>query len=152
MNVRRGRAKIEKGFTLVEMISVVGIILIVGLMGVPVSAGFLRRNDLANTVLNLSSLLRTARLNSMTEKGDSRWGVKVVDKEMILFRGDNYAARNPMFDQKFSWGNDISVTQAEVVMAKLTGNASSPVGLVVSSSAGESKIVEVNKWGVVNIN
>lgn len=141
-----------KGFTLIELLLVIALISLVGASTIPVGSNFLVRNYLKNKTNEVVASLRTAQLNSLAGKEDSRWGVKTTANQIILFKGSTYAGRDSAFDQLFAIPGSITITQTEVVFNRLTGN---PVGgattLTVASVIGSSTVV-VNAAGTVNVN
>jgi len=128
----------HKGVTLIELLLVI--------------SNFLVRNNLQNKVNEVVSTLRTAQLNSISSKGDSRWGVTATTDDIILFRGDSYASRDPTYDEKFSIPKSVTVTSFEVAFNKLTGNPNQVLTVILSNNIGESYTVSLNEVGIVDLN
>ncbi|OGM20421.1 hypothetical protein A2714_01760 [Candidatus Woesebacteria bacterium RIFCSPHIGHO2_01_FULL_38_9] len=142
----------HKGVTLIELLLVISIFLIVGVTSGSIASNFLVRNNLQNKVNEVVSTLRTAQLNSISSKGDSRWGVTATTDDIILFRGDSYASRDPTYDEKFSIPKSVTVTSFEVAFNKLTGNPNQVLTVILSNNIGESYTVSLNEVGIVDLN
>lgn len=142
------------GISLVELILVVVILSILAVSGVSFGSGFLIRSNLADKTNELVSSLRTAQVNAMSGKENGKWGVRVDSglEQIIMFQGDNYTSRNPVFDQIFEISGYVAITNTEVVFDENTGNPASVATIVVSNSLGDSHTVSVNEVGIVNVN
>ncbi len=147
-----GKGFTHIGVTLIEILLVIAIFLIVGVTSGSIASNFLVRNNLQNKVNEVVSTLRTAQINSISSKADSRWGVTATASNIILFRGDTYATRNPIYDEKFSIPQSVTVTSFEVAFDKLTGNPNQVLTIIVSNNIGESYTVSLNEVGTVDVN
>ncbi len=65
----------KRGFTLIETIMVVAIIMILGVVGILSLANRKNSNDLSTTVSQAAALLRQAESRSITETQGVAWGV-----------------------------------------------------------------------------
>lgn len=140
-----------EGVSLIELILVVAIISILVVSYSSIGSSFFVRNQLQNKVNELTSSVRIAQINTISAKGNSRWGVTVTGGQIVLFKGDSYALRDPIFDEKYSIPSSISITPFEVVFEKLTGNSTGALTITVSSNLGESTQVIVNQVGSVDV-
>ena len=91
--------KMQKGFTLLEILLCVAMIGIIGGITAPLYNGLLIKNDLDIAVTTTAHSFRRAQILSQGMNGDSNWGVKVVSGNIIIFKGTSYAAR----DTQFGW-------------------------------------------------
>ena|SRR3989344_7482496 len=142
----------SRGVSIIELLLVVAIVTILAIPTAAVGSNFLTRNNLQNKTNEVVSSLRIAQIGSISGKEDSRWGVTVTPNQIVLFKGDTYILRDPLFDQTFSIPGSISITNFEVVFDKVTGNPSSTWLINVSNDIGESNSVSINEIGIVDVN
>jgi len=144
--------RLFRGVTFIELILVVAMLLIMVTAYGAVGSNFLARNRFQNSTNEVLSFIRTAQINAMSGKSDSRWGVKVTANQIVLFKGDSYSARDTVFDEAFAIPPGVTVTSSEVVFDKLTGNPSSTLSIVVTAASGEAATVSINEIGIANVN
>lgn len=65
----------KRGFTLVEALITIAIIMVIGVVGALSLTGKKNSNDLSSTVSQAASLLREAESRSITETQGMSWGV-----------------------------------------------------------------------------
>lgn len=114
-----------KGFTLLELMIVIGLIVALAMMTLPYSMDFYRSRTLEEETRSLSSILDRARSNAISGRMDSNWGVYFEsDNSYIIFKGERYEDRNLDFDQHFSVpsGMEVDTDIIEVVFERHTGN------------------------------
>ena len=141
----------QKGVTFVELLIVIALIAIIGASTTPVLSNFLARNYLRNKTNELVASLRTAQINTIAGKEGSKWGVNTSSSNIIMFKGNSFAARDTNFDQSFSVPATITITTDEIVFDRLTGDPDAVATLTVTSNAGDSNTVTVNEVGTVNV-
>ena len=84
----------SKGFTLIELIIVIAIIVIVaGILVSPFSA-FRRNQILKAETENVLSLINKARSQTLASKNDSNYGVYFTATSVVLFPGNTYDPNN----------------------------------------------------------
>ena len=142
----------QDGFTVVELILVVGIMSLVVLSAGSLGTNFLVRNATQNTINELASSLRVARLNTMSSKNDSDWGVSVSSNAITLFSGNTFASRDPVYDESFDIPSSMSVSPlVEVVFLRPSGDTVGAT-FTVSNNIGETTVISINEVGVVDAN
>jgi len=122
----------------------------IGFSTIPFSTNFLTRSDLSNKTHELSLLLNTAKLNSISAKENSNWGVNILSSTFTLYKGNSFMNRDPAFDQSFGIPINITITQNDINFEKLTGNTNS-VNLVLRNAINETHTVTVNQVGTIDI-
>lgn len=139
--------------TLIELLLVVSIISIIGYSIAATGANFLTRNYLQNTEMDIVTALRTAQLNALSGKRDSKWGVDVKQGGVItVFAGNSYALRNTVYDVIYKIPPSLSVNNTEVVYEKVSGNVTNPVVIIITDPSGTEKQISVNIFGIVDEN
>ncbi len=144
-----------KGFTFIELILVLAIILVLAAISVAFYSRFLTQNAVINNTDQIVSLLRKAQTYSMTGKqngGD--WGVKYAStptKQITLYLNGNSA-----FDEDFTVNNNITISPDpfDVSFLHFTGipqGATFPLDITISGN-NQTKSITVNAQGVVNRN
>ena len=94
--------------------------------------------------------IRFAQSSAQSGKGDSKWGVKVLPNQIIVFKGDSYASRDVSFDGIFDFpGGITSSGLSEIVFEKVVGTTVT-VGTLILSNNSENRNISVNEKGTVN--
>lgn len=140
----------RSGFTLIETLVVVTMILAIGSVAVPVSVDYQQRNDLDVCQTTFAQGIRRAQQMAMSGEGDSQWGVNVVSGTIIIFKGSTYATRDTAFDENYTIPTVISLSgQLEYDFAKVTG-VPAQTGTATFTNGNYQKQVSVNAKGVIN--
>jgi len=149
----------RRGFTLIELILVVGVFSIVFSSGTIVFGSLIQRNSLNYHGNQLVQLLREARTNAIVQKRDSAWGLyfdhSASSHGYTLFKGESYAGRDLVFDLIVELPGVIAISQLdlggsdELVFSKSDGIPSASGTL---SLMAENKIysITVNNLGLVD--
>jgi prepilin-type N-terminal cleavage/methylation domain-containing protein len=74
----------KKGFSLLELLFVMGLVSLVGAMGVGVYGQVRRNEDMAAAVMQAVHLLNTARVKSVAGEGDMTWKVRLETDRVKL--------------------------------------------------------------------
>ncbi len=98
----------HSGFSLVEMLMVIGIIGVVGGITVPLYRDYQVRNDLNVATEQVTQGLARARLLSQSAQGDAGWGFYIPDG--VLFKGDSYATRDESADEIYEMPSTIATS------------------------------------------
>jgi prepilin-type N-terminal cleavage/methylation domain-containing protein len=114
--------KYSKGFTLIEVLVVIGIIgLLIAAAG-DLTKTFQVQNDIQVSANIYAQSLRRAELLSVAVSGDSPWGVMATTGAITLFKGSTFAGRISAFDEQYPLSNSITFSGvSEVDFAKFTG-------------------------------
>lgn len=142
----------QQGFTLVELLLSVSIIVILVGLSLPVYFNFVARNDLNIATQNLTSSFRRAQTNARGVNGDASWGVAIVSESVVLFKGATYATRDSTYDEVSGLQGSITTSGiTEVVFSKLFG-APNTTGTVTLSNTqtNETRTVTLNAKGTVS--
>ncbi len=142
----------QPGFSLIELLLIISFIVILSVTAIYFSSNFLVRSNYKNKISELTAVLRTAQLNTVSGKENSQWGVHVNGTKIIMFKGASYVSPGTSFNQTYDIPNGITVTNAEIVFGKLTGNPNTTGIFTVTNNLGESTAVSINAVGTVDVN
>lgn len=140
----------NSGFTIIELLMVVVIMLTVGAVMVPVAVDFQQRNDLDVSQTTFAQGVRRAQQLSMSGEGDSQWGVIAVSGKITVFKGNTHSSRDINFDEDYVISTTITLSgQLEYDFAKITGFPTQ-TGTATLVNGNYQKQVGVNAKGIVN--
>jgi prepilin-type N-terminal cleavage/methylation domain-containing protein len=138
------------GYTLIEMILVIAILLLLGGMSAFIYSRFYLVNAVSNSAEIVIFSMRKAQHYSMIGKQTGNWGVAFTGGAVLVFNGTSSATRNTTFDEVWDIPNTVSLSGFnETIFSRVTG-LPSVTSTIVISAAGETKTVSVNGQGVVS--
>lgn len=138
-----------KGFTLIEMLLVVALLVSISALTIPIGLSFFRAQILSEASNGIISALRESYSRAVAVKTDSSYGVRVTNDSYVLFRGDSYNERIPEYDETFHLPGGLIVSGLdEIVFAPVSGTPSS-YGVTSLSLFGVVRTVSVNEKGLV---
>lgn len=120
-----------KGFTLVEIVVVIGILGVLAAIALPSYRSFQKKSDLSNITEELINTLRVAQNKTLVSEGPSQWGVffdsSATPHQLTLFKGTAYASREQSFDEVHRIPASVEIYEInlgggqEVVFNRLSG-------------------------------
>ena len=139
------------GFTLIEIMLVVGIILIVGFFSAAFSTRMIPQMAVSSTADIFRSVLGKAQVYAISGREYSPWGVHYENHMITMFKGDSYAMRNTNFDEKTKIDEMVEVSGFADNIFALPNGMPSEFGrdIIISSKNMEKMIISLNKEGVV---
>ncbi len=141
---------INRGFSLFEMIIVVGLIIVVSAIILPSYRGFGYSNDLSVAVNAVVQGLNQAQALARSGDGDSDWGIKIESGKVIIFKGSSFISFNAVSDQVFPIPLDITFSGlSQVIFAKFTGLPNQTGSVTLTGIVGNFAIITINQQGVV---
>ncbi len=113
----------SSGFTLIELILVVGLIVVFAAISLPITLSFYNNQVLEETANSFRNNLSKVRTWSMTGKGEGFWGIRFEQNRYILFEGENYESRNKVADLPIPlpYGITFESYNREIVFERDTG-------------------------------
>ncbi|MFH1078340.1 MAG: prepilin-type N-terminal cleavage/methylation domain-containing protein [Patescibacteria group bacterium] len=138
------------GFTLIELIVVIGAIAVLMLVTAPLTIRSYQNQLVAETAQSLAETLRRAQAYSSAARNDSSFGVKILSDRFVLFQGRSYAARVAAQDEDIAYPTTVTVsgTASEVTFSKLYAT-SSMSGTFTVVGAGGTIDIGVNAAGTI---
>jgi len=148
-----------KGFTLIELILVIAVFSLLFGSATIVFGNLIGRNSLKYHGYQLVQNLREYRINAVTSKNDSDWGIYINNVILpygyTLFRGDDFVGRNTNFDLVFEFPSALSISQVnlgglrEIYFEKSNGLPSDS-GNVVLTAEGQNYVISINELGLID--
>lgn len=149
----------KKGFTLTELLVVIGILAILLGLGMPAFRNFEKKSDLDRTAEILVNVLRLAQSKTLASEGAEKWGVffSTSSNQYILFRGEDFSSRNPGYDETKEFSQNVEIKEIdtntganEIVFERLTGAAGvyGYISLKLKGGSAE-KLVYVENSGLI---
>lgn len=125
----------EDGFTLIELMVVVGLIVVLAVSTVPFGIDFLNRRNLRQETEVLVSNLKNAQVQAISSKNESSFGVRFFPNGdpaicpgracYVVFQGSSFAARKVGEDEVFLLAREVLVEivglYSEVIFDRNTG-------------------------------
>lgn len=146
-----------RGFTLIELIIILGILALTSVLAIPFIQSFQVSSDLLTHTQNLTQTLRRARQQAIFGQNNSNWGVYFDNsgKSFILFKGENFTSRDQDYDQKIDYPAIFNVNPDfgnEIYFSLYTGQPSVNGTVTISSPNNASKDIIINNSGLIEIN
>lgn len=138
-----------RGFTFVELLIVVAIVIIIAAGASPFYINLIAKNNLNSTRDGFKSTLRKAQTYAISGKDNTIWGVCITGGNMRLFGGTCGA---PSRKEEIGIPTDVTVSGfSTVTFSKLRGEPSSAFTFTLSNQAGTRTII-INSTGNVSTN
>jgi len=146
----------EKGFTIVELLVTIGIVVIVSALAIPLYGRWQIDNQAEFARNNIFQFLHLARSRAQAGHHDVRHGVYINGsaKQAVYYEGAEYANRASQYDRVFSYADtiDISTTMAgdEISFRQGSGRpiATGTISIVDLNSPN-SYTIFINATGVI---
>ncbi|OGY45138.1 MAG: hypothetical protein A2729_00075 [Candidatus Buchananbacteria bacterium RIFCSPHIGHO2_01_FULL_39_14] len=144
------------GFTIVEILIILGVLAIVATLSLPFIQSFQVSSDLTTYSEQLTQTLRRAQQKAMAGQNNSAWGVYFNNgqKKVILFKGVDYGSRDSDFDEEISYPPSFSVNTdfSGLIFFNLYRSSPSVGGIVtITSQNNESKNITINELGIIQL-
>ncbi len=138
----------RSGFTLIEVLTVIGIISILVVVAVPSYA--LMRNNVAltSTVEDLADTLRIAQNYSMTSQDGATWGVHCASDRYSMYKGTWPTA--PAKETLLPSGVTMTCGISDITFERLTGSTQN-TQITVSLSTGVVRTIQVSASGKISL-
>ncbi len=137
------------GFTLIETLVVIGIMLVIVSMGVFVSMEEYRGHSLRSERDGLVAILQRARAESLHNMNQSSHGVHIADSSYVLFEGSDWQHRSLSQDAVFTTGNVQLSGGGDVVFGQLDGSLAT-TSIITLNATGQKVSVSVGSSGQID--
>jgi prepilin-type N-terminal cleavage/methylation domain-containing protein len=144
-------SKLNKGFTLPEVLLSLTLLAIIGGMTIPMYRIFIVRNDLDSAATTLAQNLRRAQTLAWAGDGDMSWGVHLGVGSILLYKGTSFATRDTNFDENTSIPTTIAVSGInDILFTRITGIPNATGTFTLTSQTSEIRNVTINEKGMVD--
>ncbi len=92
----------QKGFTLMELMIVVTLIILLGGITVHYTYSLLQRQIVQNQGRTFVVVLRDVQSRAIKGLGDSDWGIYIDEDHYIIFKGSSFNTGDPIYNYKIS--------------------------------------------------
>lgn len=132
-----------------ELLIVIGIFSIIASISITSYVDYTSYQNREIAVNTLVEAIRFAQSNSQTVEGDSKWGVKILPTQLIVFKGTTYTTRDVSYDQISEFnGGVIASGLNEVVFEKMLGNTTN-IGTTTFTNKAGIKNIQINEKGTI---
>ena len=145
----------KKGFTLIEVLVVIGILGMILAFGFVTSLGSFKRNTFQTEQSILVSVLEKARSYSLNNMFESPHGVCYIDPNYVIFKGavcilsstNELVLANANIASSSDFSTSLSPA-APIIFSQLTGNTSSTT--IYMTDGIKSAYININNEGTIN--
>ncbi len=148
--------KYDGGFTLMEILVVLGLVGMIGALSLFTDLNNYRGNAFREEVNILGTALQTARADALNNIDQNRHGVAIHPggyDGYIIFEGDNYATRITSLDVniKSSYGITPPALPTEIVFDQLSGDANYDGDIVLTDpERNMNATISINHEGKIS--
>jgi len=145
----------EKGFSLIELLIVIGIFIVLAGLTMPVFLNLYQKRDLNSETRKVLANIQEVRSKAMTENLD--YGVKFETNSYSTFRGNSFGEGEDIIQYIISDNLSFSLIEipnGEVVFRAVNGEIidfSIDDNSVVISNSSEIKTIQFNRLGVIDV-
>lgn len=148
-----------RGFTLIELILVIAVFSIIFSSASVVFGNMIGRNNLKYHGYLLVQNLREARMNSISHKNDSEWGIHFNDAVTpygyTFFKGASFVTRDSDYDLDFEFPEIIGISQlnfggTKEIVFHVSSGFPTTTGNLALATDNESYAVFINSAGLVD--
>jgi prepilin-type N-terminal cleavage/methylation domain-containing protein len=150
-----------RGFTLTELLIVIGITLILAMAAIPIYGSLQVQSQLNENTTQIVQALRTARERSVARLNDAPHGVYLdvvasAKDKYILYQGSSYATRNASYDREVILDDPLIIVNSSFTLTSgdIDINFSEGLGVpdntgsfILSHEVSGSKNISVNSLG-----
>ena len=139
----------RQGFTLVEVLIVLGLFGVLFGIGLPISLDSYRSYILTSETKNLLSVMRRARSLAVANDHEISHGVSLENDRFVLFQGLSFAGRDPAFDENYPKSPSVTITGfGEIVFSQISGLPNATTTIILKNDLNEQTI-SINEYGTI---
>mgnify|MGYP001563404602 FL=1 len=140
----------EKGITLVEILTAMGILTVVLSLGYFVGFDFYKNYALHSEKDVLISVLRKARSQALNNVGATAHGIYIDDSSYTIFYGNSFVSRDSQYDENIKRAPGISLSGLnEAVFQPLTATSTASSTIALSNNQ-KTFFIDLNYEGRIN--
>lgn len=147
-----------KGFSLLEIIIVIGILILLAALGTGSLLQFSKTTDLNSSVEAGVSLLLEARAKTLSSQEESQYGVHFESGKIVLFKGAAYSSSDPL-NEETALPSSVETASislngggSDVIFKKLTGETDQygTITFRLKSNTASVRMLSILATGVVS--
>ena len=153
----------NRGISLLEILIVISILVIIAYIVGLNLFNFRREQSLQNMTSDIISLLNEARINTISSKNSTNYGVHFETNRAVLFTGGTFAEPNATNKQidldssvsiPVSGGINLNGGGSDIIFTRISGDTQNYGTIVVQliSNSSRQKTITINKTGVASSN
>jgi prepilin-type N-terminal cleavage/methylation domain-containing protein len=147
--LRKNLITAQRGYTVIELLLVIAIILVLGVAATPFLSRFYLQTNLDTTEQILVSSIRKAQSYSMDGKDGLPWGVCLTGGAIRVFET---SCASPTIKEDYTIPTTISISGlSTITFSSSRGEPSATISATVSSQIGTHS-VQINTAGALTIN
>lgn len=137
------------GFSLVEVLVVVGLFGLILGIGVPIGIDSYRNYLLTSETRNMISILRRAQSLAFANDHQSAHGVVIETSRFLLFQGSSFASRDTDFDEEYLKAASVTASgTTEIVFSPVSGLPNATATIVLDNIL-RSQTININDQGTI---
>lgn len=148
-----------RGFSLLEIIIVIAIIVLVATIIVIPFSQFRNRQTLDGAAEEFSSLIALARAKTMSSEGNARYGIHFTSSSASLFQGASFPGDNESANIVVNLSALVSISYtlagggADMIFQRLTGDTTQSGTIIISLVADntQQRVLTVETTGNVSM-
>lgn len=137
------------GFSLFEIVFVIGILGIIGAIAIPTYRDYQVRSDLDIAAQQVGQAVARARVLAQSGRENSAWGFIV--QQGVLYKGAQYITRDTAFDEAYPMPVTIVASGlSEVSFSPVEGAPSATGTVILTTISGEQRnvVITINREGI----
>lgn len=146
----------KKGFTFIEVMTVIGIFAVIMTIAFYFFSPMIKKEALEKDIAGLTAIVREARNLSVASKNASRFGIHLESSKAVLFEGSTYTPGGPN-EKTFSYSKNIYMSAyslnsggQDIIFNRLNGNTPNFGTITLSlSDNSTSTTITILSTGVV---
>jgi len=139
----------KQGFTLVEILVVIAIILFLTAIIAPIGLNFYKIQVFNETHEQIVGLLKQARSNAFIQKNNADFGLYFGDKQMVLFQGPSYSQRDESYDFGLKLPALVEISGlSEIVFSRGSALPKQSGSLLIKLGQKQKEII-INEQGLI---
>lgn len=156
--VRKSSPERQRGFTLIEILVSISILLIIMAVTIFSLTTLSKKVEIDSTSQNILSTLRLAQSKTLASENETKYGVHFETAKYVLFSGPTYsssATDNKVYNLTDSQISTISLNGggSEVIFDRIRGTTSNYGTVVIrlTTDVAQTKTININSSGQVSI-
>ncbi len=141
----------HQGFTLVEVLIVLGLLFLLTTFGSVASYFYFRTQYVFHVAETIANELRLVQVSALTQSHDTDHGVKIFEESIVRFTGSSYATRDTSMDVETLFPVEITVSGTQEIVVDVGQYGPNTSALTTITNDGIVIDITLNPYGVLTI-